>query len=199
MLKTTRVRHLRTWMAIELRCQALAVIEIKLAVLEVAVLVHGSIVGLLEVLGRNKVKKQAEGVIVFHEAFENLPFVLIAHFFFAESAREFGSHVLFPYLVFANSDFLDAVFESSNKLFALLGHLEFFKQLLLGFVLLKGFDLLHGNLGLQLLNLIKSSDEIVFEVGLNVVGDHLDAVIYSVYLAHVKFVLDKVFHLFVVN
>lgn len=48
-----------------------------------------------------------------------------------------------------------------------------------------------GNLLLQLLDLIKAPDEIVFEMSLDVISDDLHAVVGMIILTHVKLVLDE--------
>ena len=48
-----------------------------------------------------------------------------------------------------------------------------------------------GNLLLQLLDLIKAPDEIVFEMSLDVISDDLHAVVVMIILTHVKLVLDE--------
>ena len=53
------------------------------------------------------------------------------------------------------------------------------------------FDLLHGNFLLELLDLIKTPNEIFFEVAFNVVSHHLHAVVDVVVLACIELILDK--------
>lgn len=149
-----------------------------------------------QVLGRNEVEQQTQCIIIFNKVFENLPLVVAVQVLLADIDLV-GLHVNSPGDLLLGPHILHALLEGVDQLLARLGLMVLFDQLLLDLLLLLVFNLLLGDFLFELLDLIKSGDQGLFEVRFDIVGYYLHTMVFVVIFAHVQLILYKIYHFLV--
>jgi len=167
-----------------------------------------------------KIQKQPQDVVIFNECFKNFSFIiavelihlhiLLLNFYGARSPQlvncllpvlgstirvqvivDFQLLLLLLILLFSHHA-THAPSEGFNQLLTLLSLAESFHELPLDCCLFFIFHHLKINLPLQLLDLIEVADQILLEVGLDVLSHSFNSVVGMINLANIKLILDEV-------